>query len=471
MNLKFARTLLACLCMGSSLATASDLDVFATTRNVSSTAVKDIDGSIWSCAEKPVPGLLTLEEIIERVLCHDPQTRQAWAIAHAQAAMVGVKQSAYLPRLNGSSGITRGRNDTDYEQQEYSSHGNQRQLEHRLSLSWVLLDFGRREAALRNARQLLVAANANQNRQLQDAFVTAAQLYYDTIAAQRSQIAASEVAALAAENLKAADAKFEAGAAALSDRLQAQTAFTQASLNEVRSNGALRSAKGFLAMRMGLPPQTSLELAGSLSRRPDTLFVKSVDELLAQARQDHPSLIAAKARLDAAQAAIDESRAAGRPTLSFVANIADTHINQSTAYNGDSRVRENTVGLQLNIPLFEGFERTYQVRGARAQLEASEAELADIEQRVSLELWANYQALNIESSSLEKTAEWVEQSDQALKVVQGRYRSGVGSMIELLNALSAYATAEQQHISALNAWQVARLKLAASLGRLGFWAL
>lgn len=140
-------------------------------------------------------------------------------------------------------------------------------------------------------------------------------------------------------------------------------------------------------------------------------------------------------------------------------------------YNGDSRMRDNSVGLQLNIPLFEGFERAYQVRGAQAQFEASEAELSDVEQRISLELWANYQTLNIETRSLERTAEWVEQSDQARQVVQGRYSSGAGNMIELLNALNAYAAAEQQHINTLKSWQLARLKLAASLGRLGFWAI
>lgn len=342
------------------------MDVFATERDVSRTAVKDVDSVTWSCEVGPVPALLTLEEMIERVLCHDPQTRQAWANAKVQAALVGVKQSAYLPRLNGSSGITSSRNDTTYDQrEEYSSQGHQRQLDNRLSLSWVLFDFGRREAALRNARQLLIAANANQDRQLQEAFVLAAQLYYGTLAAQRSQIAASQVAALAAENLKAADAKYEAGAAALSDRLQAQAAYSQASLNEVRGNGTLRSAKGLIALRMGLPPQTPLELAGSLTRRPDTQFVKSIDELLEQARQDHPSLTAAKAKLDAAKAAVDENRAAGRPTLSFFANISDVQTNQSMAFNGNSRVRDNIVGLQLNIPLFEGFERTYQIRGLK----------------------------------------------------------------------------------------------------------
>ncbi|MBP1362356.1 TolC family protein, partial [Pseudomonas aeruginosa] len=63
--------------------------------------------------------------------------------------------------------------------------------------------------------------------------------------------------------------------------------------------------------------------------------------------------------------------------------------------------------------------------------------------------------------------ELVEQSRQSLEVVQGRYRSGVGSMIELLNALTAYASAEDQHIRALGNWQTSRLRLAASLGRLG----
>nr|WP_256348930.1 TolC family protein [Pseudomonas sp. PDM24] len=410
--------------------------------------------------------------MIERVLCHDPQTRQAWAIAKAQAALVGVKQSAYLPRLNGSSSISSGRSATTYKQQDdYASSGHRRQFDNRLSLSWVLFDFGQRETALRNARQLLIAANANQDRQLQETFELAAELYYDALAAQRSEVAASQVTALAAENLKAASAKFEAGAAAQSDRLQAQTAYSQASLAEIRAKGALHNSKGVIALRMGFSPKTPIQLAGNLARRPDTHFIKSIDEMLELARRDHPSLIAAKAKLDAANALIDESRAAGRPTLSLVANIGDVQTHQSMELNGNNHARDNSLGLQLNIPLFEGFERNYQLRGAHAQQEAREAELWNVEQQVSLELWSHYQALNIELRALEKTAEWVDQAQQALQVEQGRYRSGVGSMIELLNALTAYATAEQQHINALNRWQVARLKLAASLGHLGFWSL
>ncbi|HDL5320729.1 TPA: TolC family protein, partial [Pseudomonas aeruginosa] len=177
-------------------------------------------------------------------------------------------------------------------------------------------------------------------------------------------------------------------------------------------------------------------------------------------------LLAAQARLKAA-ASVEESRAAGRPSLALSANLARSQSDQAMAFNGDTRERDRSIGLQLNIPLFEGFERTYQVRNALARREASEAELADTEQQVSLEVWSNYQSLSVETRSLARTRELVEQSRQSLEVVQGRYRSGVGSMIELLNALTAYASAEDQHIRALGNWQTSRLRLAASLGRLG----
>ena len=238
----FNRCLLVLVCIWAPCAAA--LDVFSTADAVAPAAVLQGSGLGAACVDGALPEVLSLEVMVERVLCHDPQARQAWAQAKAQAAQVGVAQAAYLPRLDATATYSRGRNDSHYEAVDASVQGRQRRLDHRLGLSWVLFDSGRREADLRNARQLLVAANANQDERLQEAFVQAASLYYDTLAAQDRQRAAEQVAALAAENLKDASAKFDAGAAALSDRLQAQTAYSQASLNLVRGQGAVRDAKG-----------------------------------------------------------------------------------------------------------------------------------------------------------------------------------------------------------------------------------
>lgn len=449
---------------------AAALDVFSTG------AMAPADGQDSTelspaCVYGALPQELSLEAMVERVLCYDPQLRYVWAQAKAQAAQVGVARSAYLPRLDATAIYNRGRSHNHYEQTSSSAKGRHRQLDHRLSMSWVLFDFGRREAALANARQLLVAANANNDERLQDALMQAASLYYDALAAHERQRAAEQISELAAENLKDASAKFDAGAAALSDRLQAQTAYSSASLNLVRTQGAVRDALGQIALRMGLSPQARLVLTQSLTRRPDVTFVKDLDALLEQAVRDNPTLIAAKAKLAAAKAAVAEREAAGRPSISLVGSLSDVNTYQAEAYGGDSHIRDNSIGFQVNIPIFEGFGHTYQVRGEMARLQAQEAELAYARQRVAEELWASYQSLRIETQALDRTAEWVEQAMLALTVIRGRYRAGVGSMIEVLNVSSAYAMAEQEHIAALNSWHRARLRLAASLGRLGFWAL
>ncbi len=358
-------------------AAAYEPDVFGTAGQVAGQAVYDLGGSGLPCRGGPPPTELSLEEAIERILCHDPQTRLAWANAKAQAAQVGIGKSAYLPRLDGRLDASRGYSDMDYRDAPYlSGDGHRHRRGASLQLSWVLFDFGRRSAALRNAQQLLLAANASQDATLQNTFALAAQAYYDALAAQRSLAASRQVAELAAQNLEAADAKYRAGAAALSDRLQAQTALSQASLAQVRDEGALSNALGVIALRMGLAPDTPLRLSGELEAQPDTGFVKAIDEMLAEARREHPALLAAQARLKAAAASVEESRAAGRPSLALSANLARSHSDQAMAFNGDTRERDRSIGLQLNIPLFEGFERTYQVRNALARREASEAELA-----------------------------------------------------------------------------------------------
>ncbi|MHC8391260.1 TolC family protein [Pseudomonas sp. MDT2-39-1] len=462
----------ATLLFGSSYSYAFEHDIFATTQSISSQRVQDLDGVSVPCLFAPLPEELSLEETIERILCHDPQTRLAWAEAKAQAARVGISKSAFLPRLDGSVSRYRGNNKTRYDDfPDLSSDGDTLNSTNRLGLNWVLFDFGRRGAALRNAQELLQAANADQNATLQRTFVLAAQVYYEALAAQQSLNISTSVADLAAENLKAADAKYKSGAAALSDRLQAQTAASQARLRQLRDAGHLRKTMGLIALYMGLAPETSLRLNGDLTQLPDVHFVKSVDELLQLARREHPALLAAQSRVIAAEALVDERRAAGRPTIALTANLSRARIDQSEGLYGDTREHGRSIGLELKIPLFEGFERNYQVRNARARAEAEQAELASTEEHISLEVWGSYQSLNVETKSLEQIGELVRQSRQSLEVVQGRYRAGVGSMLELLNALTAYAAAEDQHTQSLNAWQLSRLKLAASLGRLGFWAV
>lgn len=338
-----------------------------------------------------------------------------------------------------------------------------------MNLNWILFDFGLRSANLTNAQFLLAAANATQDVTLQTVFLTAAQGYYDLLSAQGALDASMDSEKSAQESFLAAEAKYNAGVGTLADKLQAQTTYAQASLNLAKANGELNNAYGALAIAMGLKVNTPLTLQGQDSRLPDTDFVKSVDALIEEAQHNHPSLLAAQAQLEAANAKVDAAKAEGLPTVALTGSL--NYNNQSGIAPGDTVTNNDSVGLQVNIPLFEGFGRPYRIQSAKAQAEAKSAELANAEQQVSLEVWKSSQSLRTETENLKTTDDLLASASESFRVAQGRYKAGVGTIIELLNAQSALADARQQRIKALSNWRTARLKLAASLGKLGFWAI
>lgn len=412
---------------------------------------------------------LALEEAIERSLCHDPTVSQAFSNAQLRAAQMGQRRSAYLPRIDGEGLQSWRRSKAEDSSAPETIKANSQTRSGALNLSWVLLDAGRREAALEATRHLLTAAHADRNSALQSAFLDAAQLYFSVQAAARRLIAAEQVLALANTNWVAADARYRGGAAALADSLQAQAAYTQASLRRSREVGALAVAQGTLAIRIGIPANAPITVETAESHLPTRDYLGHVEELITMATQKHPVLIAARARMAAAEANVVETQAAGRPTLAVVGSLTQARSRLSGVNGSGTNRMDNTIGLQLSIPIFRGFEHSYQVKEARAQVALSAAELAAHRQRISIEVWTQHARLNMESENLKFTLRLVEQTLQSLEIIQGRYQAGVGSMADVLNAMNAYASAQELHIEAARSWQVSRLSLAGSLGRLGFW--
>lgn len=419
---------------------------------------------------------LALVEAVERALCRDPQSRQAWANAKVQAAQIGIAKSSYLPTIAASLDLSKQEARTSYKDYPVLDSNVRPTIRSGgLKMSMVLADFGQRSANLDQARSLLDAANAAHDATLQAAFVAAAQAYFDTQTAQATLDASREAERAAKESFAAAEAKYRAGIGALTDQLQAQTAYSKALLDRVSAEGDLKNAQGSLATAMGLPANTPMVLAKRQETRPDTTFVKPVEELIDDARQNHPALIAAEAQVNAAKAKIDAATAEGRPIISLASEYSHSQQLHQPPSIGlvptGIDARNASIGIQVNIPLFEGFGRTYRIQAARDQAEVKQAELAGLSQQIILEVWKSYQALRTEDESINAAEELAKSARMSFKVAQGRYKAGVGNILETLNAQSAQANAEQQRIKSISRWHTARLKLAASIGKLGLWAI
>lgn len=429
-----------------------------------------------------VPGLaIGLVEVVERALCHNPKTRYAWANAKFQVAVLGVRQAAYLPNVSASLAYGKQKNKIEYRDvggfaySDLNSDTSPMVRTGSLKMSWVLTDFGLRSSQVDQARALLEAANFTHDATLQMAFYEAAQIYFDTLTTLATLDAKKEAEKAARENFLAAEAKYKAGVGALTDQLQAGTAYSQAKLERVVAEGNLKNALGSLAVAMGLDVNAQFTLLRPDEALPDTAFVKPIEELIDEARRHHPALSAALAEVKAAEANVSATRAEGRPTLALAAEFSRSdQIGQTPAvgYPATDIAQTNaSAAIQFNMPLFEGFGRTYRVRSTQAQVEAKQAEYARIEEQVLLELWKSYQQMAAETEGLKATDDLVKNARYSYSVARGRYKAGVGNIVELLNVQSVLAKAEQQRIQTVSKWHSARLKVAASVGRIGMWAI
>lgn len=433
------------------------------------------DAVTGTCVFGAMQTPLRLPEAVERALCNNPQTRQAWADVKAAAAAVGKGRSAYLPQVTGNWQGTRDETKEAISglSQFDSTYRNSALRNESVSLSWVLYDFGGRKAALANANALLVAARATEDATLQSAFATVAKDYYAAQSTQGALVAAKEVEATAADSLKAATMRVDHGAAPITDELQARTSWANAIVERTKAERDWQTALGTLAADMNAEPYAAIVLPDVADGvAPDNAFDESVADLIGDAKRFHPSVAAAEAELEAAQAKVRQTSAEGMPTVSFVAKYSWN--NQPTTLElGVPQVpattREWYLGIQVTIPFFEGFGRTYDVHRAQAEAEKQGDVLDEARRQVGLDVWTSYQALQAAGKNVTNSATLLDVAQQSYAAAQRRYQIGVGSILELLNAQSALAEAKRQRIQALTDWRSERLQLAAKLGRLGMW--
>ena len=419
----------------------------------------------WSASD------LSLMQAVTQALCHNPKTQTAALEVLAKNADVGVAKAAYLPTLNGSV--------QDLDSRLYSYYPTQSPIDnsftshyqdYSLNLSWLLYDFGARAADLQQARDLLQAARADQDAAVLEVMGATVKDYYDAVAYTAAVQAAQADVAGAEHSVAVAQQRVAHGVAPISDALQAQTAQAQARLTLSQATRNREVSRGALAVDMGLEPTTTLHLQ---AMGPETMDMPLhlVDEALHLALSQHPKLRSAEAQVAAAEAHVARTRDAGRPSVRFVAK-GDRNDNPQTLGLGNAYVpaRAGAVSfaLELDVPFFEGFVRTYQERRAEAEVQVQQEKLSDVEQQLRQNVWSAYEDLQASHHNVQDAEQLLEVAQRAEDATRQRYEHGVASILEVLSTQTALADARRQSISALAQALNARLQLANAVGVLGF---
>lgn len=413
-----------------------------------------LDGT--ACTATNYDKALTLADVAEAALCNNPQTREAYASARVQAAQVGIAKSAYMPSVNDN--VSGNLNVAHPEQPTRSNPYNN--LSNNIVASYLLYDFGNRDANLENTRQLLQAASATQSSVVQNVLLNAIQAYYQVQANIAALDAVRESERASEESFEAAEARYKAGVATPADKLQAQTLYAQNSLTRITSEGNLKTAYGLLANVMGLAANQTLKLTARTSIQTPQNIDQDINALIEQARSRRPDLMASEAQVKAAQASIEASRAASKPTVSVaVSNNLQDGSSQSFGSN-------SALGVTISIPIFSGYGPSYKIRSAEANAEVRAAQRDQLRLQISLDVWRAYQSLRTANESIRAATVLVSSAEESSRAALGRYKAGVGNILDSINAQSALASARQQQIQASLNWSIARATLAQSIGGL-----
>ena len=423
---------------------------------------------------------LSLTNVVDLALRNNPATRQSWALAQASAAEYGSARGALYPDLSASvnlaltsnsAGSFGGGNGVVITDSVGAGTANRStggttttrtQLTPAVMLSYLVFDFGGRAGTIEGAKQQAIAANLTHNATISDIVLQVEAALFSFLATRSLRDAQITAIEEARADTAAAEARLRVGVGTLQDVLQTRTALAQAHFQLETLEGTLLSSRGSLAAAMGLPANARFDIPDVKASDSVANVSASVDTLINRAISLRPDLAESRAQAAQLAAQIQIARSAGYPSLT----VTSLNSYASTLLGPTSSGRNSSLVLGLQIPIFNGWSREFDVRAARAQYQAGLAHVASTEQQITVQVFASYAALQTAREALTAAVELLTAAVQSADVAIGRYREGVGTIVDVLLARSALDQARAEDIQARWEWRIALTQLAHDVGSL-----
>src|SRR5437667_773750 len=388
----------------------------------------------------------TLEECIEIALRQQPTLRAAAAPVAAGRERVWEAAAAYLPQVSANYLASRRHGSPSSLSNINAGGGETRPLySTAVALSQVLFDFGQ-NLELIHAAQASAEALAADADTLHDTVVfNVQQAYFALLAAYRLRDVAEETVAQNEKHLDLAQGRHDVGLAPRFDVTNAQVQLATAELNRVTARNNVSLGRETLRNALGLLGPLDFDIVDSLEQpRSEVGDAEALD--LAYANRPELKSLAAQERAD-----IERIKAIEKdylPKLTLASNVT---------WSGARYPLQETwnFGGLVNLSIFNGGLTTAQVGEAKANLDNLRATEDATRQNVTLEVRQALLNLRQAAESIGVADKGLQQARENLTLAEGRYKTGVGNIIELTDAQVSLATAEASRVQALVGYRTA----------------
>lgn len=257
--------------------------------------------------------------------------------------------------------------------------------------------------------------------------------------------------------VKTIDNLVKGGVVVKSDLLSAKVHLEDVKVQQTQADNAVQQALDQLHLLLGMPLSEPLDVAADVEVHP---LEGKLADYQAEALKSNPGLAALRNQLDAAQAAIKVARAGKYPQAGLLARF-DTNDN-SVGFDAHSY----TLGGQVSWQLFDGGVVSGAIQRAQAGRDEIAARLNQAENGIAYQVADAWRRAEEAQRRVMARELAVSQAEEAQRLVDKRYASGVTTITELLGAQTQLDKARADLVAARYDLKVQRASARLAIGRL-----
>ena len=287
------------------------------------------------------------------------------------------------------------------------------------------------------------------------------EVFYGVLIAQEFMRVAQQSVDLVEKQLGIAEASLQAGAATDFDVLRTNVQLANAKSQRVLAENAIIAAENAYKTVLNIPLAENVSVKGTLEI-PEThqMPALNLDMLIEQALKNRPEVHRTQLSEQAAHKQIDIAKTQRLPDLGLFTNYQISQNERLTQMN-----RIWSVGLQINIPIFDGFATRAAVQQSESALKQVQLGTTQVKVGVEFEVRNAYLNLLGAQARIDVQREAITQAQESVRIANLQFQNGIITTVALTDTQLALAQAEVNRLQTYHDYVISLARLEKAIGQ------
>ena len=423
-----------------------------------------------ACFQARAADTQNLMQTYQQALSHDPVWASAQNSHLATQEKLAQGNAMFLPTVTLNAGLSATQSDAKFfgsttatnvlrgGQNNFESYNYSVNVSQPIYRKQIRAQFEQAKSQVAQADKQLVLAQ-------QSLILRTSKAYFDVLLAQdKIDLIGAQKAAIN-KQLEQAKANFEVGTATITDFNEAQARFDLVKAQEIAALNDLEVKKRAIQSVIGNLPQPLVGVRQDLvAQSPEPVEMEKWVEV---AQQSNLTIALQQQAVEIAAQEVERQNAGHFPTLDAVAGYEDKYANgTATGLGSGSDITSASIGLQLQIPIYQGGFVSSKVREAVANKQKALDDLEAAKRQADLETRSAYLNLASSVAQIKAYEQALSSSQSQLDSTNLGYEVGVRTSVDVLNAQQQYFSAKRDLLQSRYTYLVNILSLKSAVGLL-----